>query len=78
MNASGRVRSVEPVQRGERRVELHREAELPFVALAFHVPNITSVDGPVLEVLEAILPGRKPDRPTELTAATAAVTHKTG
>jgi zinc protease len=56
------VRSVEPVQRGERRVELHREAELPFVALAFHVPNITSIDGPVLEVLEAILGGGESSR----------------
>lgn len=51
------VRSVEPVQRGERRMELHREAELPFVALAFHVPNIHSVDGAALEVLETLLGG---------------------
>jgi zinc protease len=51
------VRSVEPVQQGERRLELHREAELPFVALAFHVPNIDGVDGPALEVLETLLGG---------------------
>jgi zinc protease len=51
------VRSVEPVQLGQRRLELHREAELPFVALAFHVPNIDGVDGPALEVLETLLGG---------------------
>lgn len=58
----GLVRSIEPVQRGERRVELHREAELPFVALAFHVPNFTSVDGPPLEVLETLLGGGESSR----------------
>jgi zinc protease len=45
------------VQQGERRLDLHREAELPFVALAFHVPNLDGVDGPALEVLETLLGG---------------------
>jgi zinc protease len=51
------VRSVEPSQRGERRMELVREAELPFVALAHHVPNLRSHDGAALEVLTEILSG---------------------
>jgi zinc protease len=51
------VRSVEPSQRGERRMELVREAELPFVALTHHVPNLRSEDGAALEVLAEILSG---------------------
>jgi zinc protease len=51
------VRSVEPVQQGERRVEVRREAELPFVALAYHAPNIATIDGAALEVLETLLAG---------------------
>jgi len=56
------VRAVEPVQQGERRAILKREAELPFVALAHHVPNLSSPDGPALEVLAAILGGGKSSR----------------
>jgi len=56
------VRAIEPVQQGERRVVLKREAELPFVALAYHVPNLSSPDGPALEVLSAILGGGKSSR----------------
>ena len=52
-----RVRSLEPVQRGERQVELRREAELPYVAIAFHSPNFNTSDGPALEVLESLLAG---------------------
>ncbi len=51
------VRSVEPVQRGERRVELRREAELPYVAIAYHVPNLQSADAAALEVLAEVLAG---------------------
>jgi zinc protease len=51
------VRSLEPPQRGERRIEVVREAELPFVALAHHVPNLQSRDGAALEVLAEILAG---------------------
>lgn len=56
------VRSVEPLQRGERRVELRREAELPFVAIAYHVPNLRSADAAALEVLAAVLSGGKSAR----------------
>jgi zinc protease len=56
------VRALEPVQQGERRTVLQREAELPFVALAHHVPNLSSPDGPALEVLSAILGGGKSSR----------------
>lgn len=51
------VRSVEPVQKGERRLELRREAELPYVAIAYHVPPLGTIDGPALELLAALLAG---------------------
>ncbi len=56
------VRAVEPVQQGERRTTLKREAQLPFTAIAYHVPNLRSPDGVVLEVLSAILSGGKSSR----------------
>lgn len=49
------VRSIEPVQQGERRVTVRREAQLPFVALAFHVPTLRHPDAPALEVLAGLL-----------------------
>jgi zinc protease len=51
------VRAVEPPQQGPRRVELERPAQLPFVAIAYHVPNLHSPDAAALEVLAAILTG---------------------
>jgi zinc protease len=56
------VRAVEPPQQGERRAVLKREAQLPFVAMGFHVPTLKSADGPVLEVLSAVLSGGKSAR----------------
>ena len=51
------VRAIEPPQQGARRVELERPAQLPFVAMAYHVPNLQSPDASALEVLSAILAG---------------------
>jgi zinc protease len=51
------VRAIEPPQQGARRVELERPAQLPFVAMAYHVPNLHSTDASALEVLSAILAG---------------------
>lgn len=56
------VRAVEPEQQGERRTVLKREAQLPFIALAYHVPNLSSPDGAALEVLSAVLAGGKSAR----------------
>ncbi|HVO27270.1 MAG TPA: pitrilysin family protein [Candidatus Margulisiibacteriota bacterium] len=52
-----RVRAIEPEQHGERRAVLHREAQLPFVAIGYHVPNLRDKDGAALEVLSAVLAG---------------------
>jgi len=56
------VLAIEPTQQGERRTVLHRQAQLPFVALAYHVPNLSSHDGPALEVLAELLAGGKSSR----------------
>lgn len=56
------VRTVEPVQQGERRLELNRRAQLPFVVLAHHVPNLRSADAAALDVLSQLLAGGKASR----------------
>jgi zinc protease len=55
--APPRVRALEPVQHGERRTVLRREAQLPFVGIAYHAPNLSDKDGAALEVLSAVLAG---------------------
>ena len=52
----------EPVQNGERRVTVLKEAQLPIVYLAYHVPNHTSPDAPALEVLSTILSSGRSSR----------------
>ncbi|GBD27716.1 putative zinc protease [bacterium HR30] len=56
------VRAQEPPQQGERRVTLRRPAELPSVALAFHVPNLRGADAFALEVLASVLGDGKSSR----------------
>lgn len=56
------VRSREPLQSGERRVSLRREAKLPLVAIGHHVPNLHSDDAAALELLSQILAGGKTSR----------------
>jgi zinc protease len=56
------VRSREPLQSGERRVDLRRQAKLPLVAVGHHVPNLYSADAAALELLSQILAGGKTSR----------------
>jgi zinc protease len=56
------VRAVEPPQRGERRLLLRREAELPFVYMGYHVPTLTHPDNFALEVLAYVLSAGKSSR----------------
>ncbi|HZC67799.1 MAG TPA: pitrilysin family protein [Nitrospirales bacterium] len=46
---------VEPVQKGERRIVVKREAQLPFIYFGYKVPNFESPDVHALAVLENIL-----------------------
>ena len=54
--------SVEPEQRGEKRVILHKEAELPFLILAYHTPSFPHEDSYALDILNVILSGGKSSR----------------
>jgi zinc protease len=49
------VLAVEPPQNGERRVIVHKQAQLPIVYLGYHVPNQKSPDAFALEMLSTIL-----------------------
>jgi len=54
--------SQEPVQRGEKRINLKKEAELPYVLLGYHTPSFPHGDSSGLEVLSTILSGGKSSR----------------
>jgi zinc protease len=52
------LNSVEPAQHGERRVRLRKEAELPYLIAAYHVPPFPEKDGYALAILAHILSGK--------------------
>lgn len=52
----------EPEQKGERRVFLKKEAELPYLLLAYHTPHFPHEDSYALDVLGLILFGGKSSR----------------
>ncbi len=52
-----KVVTVEPLQQGERRVAVRKEAELPLFSAAYHTPTITHPDSFPLEVLGYVLAG---------------------
>jgi len=56
------VEAEEPPQRGERRVTLKKEAELPFLALYYHVPNLKDSDNFALDLLAVVLAGGRSSR----------------
>ncbi|PYM93592.1 MAG: insulinase family protein [Candidatus Rokuibacteriota bacterium] len=56
------VLAVEPPQNGERRVIVKKQAQLPVVHLAWHVPNQKSDDAAALELLSTVLSGGRASR----------------
>ena len=54
--------SEEPPQSGQRRVYLRKEAELPYLMAAYHVPTIAHEDSYALDVLSEVLSGGKSGR----------------
>ena len=55
--------SIEEIeQRGERRLILKKEAELPFVLNFYHAPNLKSADSFALDLLTVVLAGGKSSR----------------
>ncbi len=57
-----RVKIEEPPQRGERRVTLKKEAELPYLLIYYHVPNLKHPDSYALDLLAWILAGGRSSR----------------
>jgi zinc protease len=49
------VRTVEPKQLGERRIAVHKFAQLPIIEIAYHVPQAQGPDYYTLELLQALL-----------------------
>lgn len=52
----------EPEQRGERRVVVRKEAELPYIVIAYKAPNIPHEDSYALEILSSVLSGGRSAR----------------
>jgi len=52
----------EPEQQGERRVILKKEAELPFLLMFYHAPNLQSADSFALDVLSVVVAAVKNTR----------------
>jgi zinc protease len=55
-------RDKEPSQMGERRTFVKKEAQLPTILMAYHVPNLRDPDSYVLEVMATLLSGGKSSR----------------
>lgn len=53
---------VEPLQRGEKRVTLKKDAELPILLMLHHTPNLHSPDSFALDLLSVVLAGGKSSR----------------
>lgn len=56
------VRTVEPQQLGERRVEVRRPANLPLLMVSYHVGSARDPDFAVFEVIETLLTGGRSSR----------------
>lgn len=57
-----REKYVDPPQAGERRILVKREAQLPYLVMGYHVPNLPDPDSYALELVAALLSGGKSSR----------------
>jgi len=55
-------KAFDPTQTGERRFFVKKEAQLPYIAMGYRVPNLREPDSYVLEVIATILSGGKSSR----------------
>jgi len=60
--APNQNRDKDPPQIGERRILVKKEAQLPFLVMGYHVPNLREQDSYVLEVTATLLSGGKSSR----------------
>jgi zinc protease len=61
-NPPEQEKDIDPPQKGERRTQVVRQAELPYLIAGYHVPNLKDPDAYVLEVMSAVLAGGKSSR----------------
>jgi zinc protease len=55
-------KDIDPPQIGERKIFVKKEAQLPFLVMGYHVPNLREPDSYVLELIAALLSGGKSSR----------------
>jgi zinc protease len=55
-------KDIDPEQTGERRVFVKKEAQLPYLVMGYHVPNLREPDSYALEVVAALLSAGKSSR----------------
>ncbi len=55
-------RDIDPKQNGERRTFVKKEAQLPYLVMGYHVPNLRESDSYALEVTAALLSSGKSSR----------------
>ena len=60
-----KVHQVEPKQDGEKRVIIHKESEVEFIAIVFHIPNFQDKDQVKLSALSELLSSGKSSRLNE-------------
>jgi zinc protease len=60
--APNQEKDKDPPQIGERRIFVKKEAQLPFLLMGYHTPNLREHDSYVLEVIATILSGGKSSR----------------
>jgi zinc protease len=56
--AKSPVTAVEPPQKGQKRVYLRKQAKLPYILIAYHVPSFPHEDAAPLDVLSSIFSGK--------------------
>ncbi len=61
-NKKDGLRVEEPAQRGEKRISLKKDAELPHIIIAYRVPNFPNEDSFALDVLSTIIGDGKSSR----------------
>ena len=60
--APNQERDLDPKQTGERRVFVKKEAQLPYIVIGYHVPNLREPESYALEVLASLLSSGKSSR----------------
>ena len=60
--APNQERDVDPRQIGERRIFVKKEAQLPYLVMGYHVPNLRETDSYALEVIATLLSAGKSSR----------------